>query len=163
MATPAEALGMVEPATVWTPLYPGFLYDPARFRSMTEEGFVYDPTFRFGTEQGFLYDERGFRVETGEDVADDDIASFCARVKSLQDVRGDVDVADVETEEVAGDDDDALEEAAFAAGFSHIIDLVEEVLEEDETTKTPTATEHTSSRTTKGSSTSGLVRRSTIL
>uniref|UniRef100_A0A0E0PBG4 Uncharacterized protein n=1 Tax=Oryza rufipogon TaxID=4529 RepID=A0A0E0PBG4_ORYRU len=57
-------------AAVWTPLYPGFLYDPARFRSMItkEEGFVYDPVFRFETKDGAAgglllhYDERGFRV-----------------------------------------------------------------------------------------------------
>ncbi|EAY94815.1 hypothetical protein OsI_16602 [Oryza sativa Indica Group] len=56
-------------AAVWTPLYPGFLYDPARFRSMiTKEGFVYDPVFRFETKDGAVgglllhYDERGFRV-----------------------------------------------------------------------------------------------------
>ncbi|KAF0892962.1 hypothetical protein E2562_021268 [Oryza meyeriana var. granulata] len=128
MAMPAvEALGL-GPA-VWTPLHPGFLYDPARFRSMTEEGFVYDPVFRFGTEEGFHYDERGFRVEAEEEDVADDIASFCARVELLQGEAGALASrrvgGDVETGEVASDDDDdALEE-----GFSHVIDLAEELLE----------------------------------
>jgi hypothetical protein len=134
-----EALGLLEPA-VWTPLYPGSLYEPARFWSMTPEGFAYDPVFPFASteEAGFLIcDEHGFRVETEEDVVvADDIASFCARVKVLQDEAaarlGSKAVIDVE--EVACDDDDdydVLEEAGFAACFGLIIESVEELLEDD--------------------------------
>uniref|UniRef100_A0A0E0DG09 Uncharacterized protein n=1 Tax=Oryza meridionalis TaxID=40149 RepID=A0A0E0DG09_9ORYZ len=133
-----EALGLLEPA-VWTPLYPGSLYDPARFRSMTPEGFAYDPVFLFAsTEEGFLIcDEHGFRVETEEDVVGaDDIASFCARVKALQDeVAARLgSKAVIGVEEVACDDDDdydMLEEAGFAACFGLIIESVEELLEDD--------------------------------
>uniref|UniRef100_A0A0E0KSP2 Uncharacterized protein n=1 Tax=Oryza punctata TaxID=4537 RepID=A0A0E0KSP2_ORYPU len=136
-----EALSLLEPAA-WMPLYPGSLYDLARFRSMTPEGFVYDPVFPFSsTKEGFLIcDEHGFCVETEEDVIADDIASFCARVNLLPDeaaARLGSKVIDVE--EVACDDDDdddddydMLEEVGFAACFGLIIDSVEDLLEDDD-------------------------------
>uniref|UniRef100_J3LZH3 Uncharacterized protein n=1 Tax=Oryza brachyantha TaxID=4533 RepID=J3LZH3_ORYBR len=111
-------------STVWTPLYPGFLYDPARFRSMTLEGFVYDPVLPL--------------VDTEEDVTDD-IANLCMRIKNLQERAeafaprhgGGVESGEVVT--VANDDDGASDqEAFFADRFAHIIDLVEELLDEEE-------------------------------
>uniref|UniRef100_A0A0D9W715 Uncharacterized protein n=1 Tax=Leersia perrieri TaxID=77586 RepID=A0A0D9W715_9ORYZ len=133
LTSTVEALGLLGPG-VWTPLYPGFLYDPASFRSQVEGGFVYDPVSRSGTTgDGFLYDEHGFRVEATEQAVADDIAGFCARVGVLQ---GEADalssrrgggLGGVADAEVAGDDDDAL-----ADGFSHIIDFAEELLLEDD-------------------------------
>ena len=71
--------------------------------------------------------------------AEEDVASFCARVNALQGEEaaaralasrhsGD-DVVETE-EEVGSDEDDALTEE----GFSHIIGLAEELLEDDDET-----------------------------
>uniref|UniRef100_A0A0D9W714 Uncharacterized protein n=1 Tax=Leersia perrieri TaxID=77586 RepID=A0A0D9W714_9ORYZ len=137
--TTVEALGLLEP-DVWTPLYPEFLYDLASFRSQTE-GFVFDPLlFHFGTiEDGYFYDEHGFLVEATEEDVADDISRLCARVKELKEEAdalasscgGGSNDDDVE---VDGEDADAGDEGAF--DFSHINDLIEELLEDDETTTT---------------------------